>query len=81
MSPPEVGALKIATSVLLFRFDFFRDWEDAVPVIRCRRFAKLAFVTCALICFSVGWDRVEAPVVFKKVNSAESILEFVAPFR
>jgi hypothetical protein len=80
MSPLEVGPLKIATSVLLLRADFFRDWDDAVPAIRCRRFAKLVFVTCALICFSVGWDKLEDPVVFRKVNSGDSILRSITPF-
>jgi hypothetical protein len=44
-----------------------------VPTIRWRLLQKLVFVICALIRLAAGCDRLDAPVVFKKVKFVGSI--------
>lgn len=52
-----------------------RDRLVAVAsAIRWRRFAKLVLVMCALIRFVASLERLEAPVVFRKVKLVGSIV-------
>lgn len=71
------NALSDILSLGIFRFPFFPlafgSRSVSPPPSRWRRLAKLVLVMCALISFAAGPDRLDVPVVFRKIKSEHSI--------